>query len=71
MRLRLACAWPILFAVKTLQRVSVSDSLLDPEVATKMTRGEVYRIMALTGGTLACENTLIAYYGHLRKRVAC
>ncbi len=70
-RLRLACAWPILFAVKTLRRVSVSDSLLDPEVATKMTRGEVYRIMALTGGALACERTLTAYYGHLRKRVAC
>ena len=70
-RLRLACAWPILFAVKTLQRVSVSDDLLDPAIATKITRGEVYRIMALTGGTLACERTLTAYYGHLRKGVAC
>jgi farnesyl-diphosphate farnesyltransferase len=70
-RLRLACAWPILFALKTLQRVSVSESLLDPAVTIKMTRGEVYRIMALTGGTLGCARTLTAYYGHLRKRVAC
>src|SRR5205807_1059197 len=53
-RLRLACAWPILFAVKTLQRVSVSPSLLDPGVTLKMTRGEVYRVMALTTGTLGC-----------------
>jgi len=45
--------------------------LLDPEVATKMTRGEVYRIMALTTGALACNRTLTTYYGHLRKRVAC
>lgn len=71
LRLRLACAWPILFALKTLQRVSVSESLLDPTVTVKMTRGEVYRIMALTGGTLGCARTLTAYYGHIRKRVAC
>ena len=71
LRLRLACAWPILFALKTLQRVSVSESLLDPAVTIKMTRGEVYRIMALTAGTLGCARTLTAYYGHIRKRVAC
>ncbi len=71
LRLRLACAWPILFALKTLQRVSVSESLLDPETTLKMSRGEVYRIMALTTGTLGCARTLTAYYGHLRKRVAC
>ncbi len=70
-RLRLACAWPILFALKTLQRVSVSESLLDPGTTLKMSRGEVYRIMALTAGTLGCARTLTAYYGHLRKRVAC
>lgn len=70
-RLRLACAWPILFALKTLQRVSISESLLEPGKAPKMTRGEVYRIMALTAGSLGCARTLTAYYGHLRKRVAC
>jgi len=70
-RLRLACAWPILFAVKTLQRVSVSPSLLDPGVTLKMTRGEVYRIMALTTGTLGCGRLLTGYYGHRRKGVAC
>jgi farnesyl-diphosphate farnesyltransferase len=70
-RLRLACAWPILFAVKTLQRVSVSPLLLDPGVTLKMTRGEVYRIMALTTGTLGCGRLLTSYYGHLRKGVAC
>jgi len=68
-RLRLACAWPIFFALKTLQRISVSESLLDPGMTLKMSRGEVYRIMALTAGTLGCARTLTAYYGHLRKRV--
>ena len=70
-RLRLACAWPILFAVKTLQRVSVSPSLLDPGVTLKMTRGEVYRIIALSAGTIMSDTALTAYYGHLRKGVAC
>ena len=70
-RLRLACAWPILFAVKTLQRVSVSPSLLDPGVTLKMTRGEVYRIIALSAGTIMSDTALTAYYGHLRKAVAC
>jgi farnesyl-diphosphate farnesyltransferase len=70
-RLRLACAWPILFAVKTLQRVSVSPSLLDPGVTLKMTRGEVYRIMALTGAIVGSRRLLTSYYGHLRKGVAC
>src|SRR5438552_1397255 len=63
---RLMCAH-----VKALQRLSGSPSLLDPEVTLKMTRGEIYRIMALTGGTLACERALTTYYGHIRKRVAC
>jgi farnesyl-diphosphate farnesyltransferase len=71
LRLRLACVWPILFAVKTLQRVSVSEDLLDPATTLKMTRGEVYRVMALTVGALGCGSTLTAYYGHLRKGVAC
>jgi len=71
LRLRLACAWPILFALKTLQRVSESECLLDPAVTVKMTRGDIYRIMALTTGTLGCGRALTAYYGHLRKRVAC
>ncbi len=71
LRLRLACAWPLLFAVKTLQRISVSEGLLDPGMTVKMSRGEVYRIMALTIGALGCSRTLTAYYGRLRKRVAC
>src|SRR5438094_5832765 len=70
-RLLLACALPILFAVKTHQLESISPSLLDPGVALKMTRGEVYWILALTTGTLGCGRHLTGYYGHLRKRVAC
>jgi len=45
--------------------------LLDQAVTIKMTRAEIYRIMALTAGTLGCARTLTAYYGHLRKGVVC
>jgi len=71
LRVRLACIWPILFAVQTLRRVSLSPALLDPTVTVKMTRGEVYRDMALASGTLGCGTLLTGYYGHLRKSVAC
>ena len=66
-RLRLACMWPILFAGETLQLVSASPDLLDPTVNVKMTRGHVYRLMALTSLTGACGVLWTAYWGRLRK----
>ncbi len=68
-RLRLACMWPILFAGETLRQVSVSPDLLDPGVNVKMTRGQVYRIMALTTVTGASTSLWTAYWGGLRKRI--
>ena len=68
-RLRLACMWPILFAGETLRRVSVSSDLLDPTVNVKMTRGQVYRLMALTTATGACGYLWTARWGRLRKSV--
>src|SRR5207249_5854200 len=47
-RIRLACIWPILFAMKTLKRVSRATNLLDPSNTVKMTRGEVYGDTALS-----------------------
>lgn len=44
-RVRLACAWPILIGKATLNRLRQSP-LLDPTARVKISRGEVYRIMA-------------------------
>jgi farnesyl-diphosphate farnesyltransferase len=44
-RLRLACAWPILIGVRTLQKLRTSNPL-EPARAVKVTRPEVYGIMA-------------------------
>ncbi len=67
-RLRLACMWPILIALKTLHLLTTCDNLLDPARKLKISRMEVYRIIAastLTGTTSAGT----AYWGHLRKAV--
>lgn len=43
-RLRLACAWPILIGRRTLDLLRESP-VLDPEIAVRVPRGEVYQII--------------------------
>ncbi|OGW67535.1 MAG: squalene synthase [Nitrospirae bacterium RIFCSPLOWO2_02_FULL_62_14] len=69
-RLRLSCMWPILFAGETLRLIARSDELLNPAVTLKISRGTVYRIMALTILTGACGYVGTAYWGWLRKQIA-
>ncbi len=68
-RLRLACMWPILIGLRTLQQLSVSPDILDPTVSVKVSRAEVYRIMAATTLSGGCDSVGTAYWGYLRKRV--
>jgi len=69
-RLRLSCMWPILSAGETLRQVLASPDLLDPAASVKISRGTVYRMMALTTLTGACGYVGSAYWGYLRKRIA-
>jgi len=46
-RLRLACAWPILIGLKTLDRLRTAR-VLDPGHRVKISRAEVYRLMLLS-----------------------
>ncbi|MFO0774190.1 MAG: phytoene/squalene synthase family protein [Nitrospiraceae bacterium] len=68
-RLRLACMWPILSAGETLRAVQAAPNLLDPTVKVKIPRSTVYRIMALTTGSLGCGYVGSAYWGHIRKHM--
>lgn len=68
-RLRLACLWPILSAGETLKLVLASPDLLDPAATVKISRGTVYRMMALTIFTGACGYAATAYWGRLRKQI--
>lgn len=50
LRLRLACLWPILIGLETLERLVANEQWLDPAKTSKVTRNDVYRILA--GSTL-------------------
>lgn len=66
-RLRLACTWPILIALKTLRLLTTCDNVLDPAHPLKISRGEVYRLIAATTMTGAGRFIGAAYWGHVRK----
>ena len=68
-RLRLACMWPILIGIRTLQQLSVSRHVLNPDYPIKISRGDVYRIVATTGLTGGCGTVGTAYWGYWRKRI--
>lgn len=68
-RLRLACMWPILIALKTLDLLTTCDNILDPTQKLKISRFEVYRIIVtstLTGGAAFLGP---AYWVQVRKAV--
>lgn len=50
-RVRLACAWPVLLGMKTVSLLRDSPAL-DPETRVKVSRREVYRTLA---GTILCH----------------
>lgn len=68
-RLRLACMWPILIALRTLHLLTTCDNMLDPSRTIKIPRWEVYRILLATTLSLGGERTGTAYWGHFRKAV--
>ncbi len=68
-RLRLACMWPILIALKTLRLLTTCGNVLDPDRELKISRGAVYRIVATTTMTGGCGYAGMAYWGHLRKAI--
>lgn len=69
LRLRLSCLWPLLFAGGTLKLVAASADLLDPNVSVKISKRQVYGIMALTTVTAGCGYVATALWGRLRKQV--
>lgn len=68
-RLRLACLWPHLFAIRTLWRIYKSDDLLNPQVTIKVTRQEIYTIMLLSTLLIFSNHLLTRYYEFLRQRL--
>jgi farnesyl-diphosphate farnesyltransferase len=57
-RLRSACLWPILIGLETLVLLVGNDQWLDPQKTSKISRGNVYRIVFLSP-PIAVSNKLV------------
>ncbi len=68
-RLRLACMWPLLIGIRTLQALSMNQHLLDPNHLIKITRRDIYGIVATTSLTGGCTTVGTAYWGYWRTRI--
>lgn len=69
-RMRLACAWPLLIGLKTLALVAQSENLLDPAAAVKISRAEVNGILLRSLTLIGSNRALTQYYENLRQRIA-
>jgi farnesyl-diphosphate farnesyltransferase len=68
-RMRLACAWPLLIGLKTLALIGQSPNLLDPRVTIKVPRQVVYALMVRSCASIGSNAGLDLYYRALRQRV--
>jgi farnesyl-diphosphate farnesyltransferase len=68
-RLRLACAWPLLIGLRTLDRIQQAGDLLDPRVTVKISRPAVYAILARSAALVWSHDGLDRYYRALRSRI--
>ena len=68
-RLRLACIWPIWIGLKTIARLRTANPL-EPHERVKVSRGEVYGIMARSFLVVRNDATLHAFFQKLRDPAA-
>jgi farnesyl-diphosphate farnesyltransferase len=67
--MRLACAWPLLIGLRTLDLLAAAPSWLDPAVAVKVPRVRVYGMMAHSLGTVWSARALGGQARRLRARI--
>lgn len=68
-RMRLACAWPLLIGLRTLDLVQQARDLLDPRVTLKISRPAVYGIIGRSTALAWSDGGLSRYYRALRSRI--
>ena len=69
MRLRLAAIWPVLIGLTTLAKLACNEAWLDSSKRSKVSRGWVYRMMALSVPGATSNVLLRAWIASLRRRV--
>jgi farnesyl-diphosphate farnesyltransferase len=70
LRLRLACAWPLLIGLATLERLARAERWLDPAAIVKVPRSEVYRLIARSLASVWSNRALGAVSRRALQRVA-
>ena len=70
LRLRAAAAWPLLLSLKTLAMVAKSPDLLKVEARVKVSRGQVYGLIAATPWTLSSNARFQRRYDRTRRELA-
>ncbi len=68
-QLRLAALWPILIGLATLTKLARKEEWLDPASSTRVTRGWVHRMIALSVPCVSSNRALQAWTRRLRRRV--
>lgn len=68
-RMRLACAWPLLIGLRTLDLLAATPNWLDPAVTLKVPRGRVYGLMAHSLATVWSTRALGRQARRLRERI--
>ena len=69
LRLRLAALWPVIIGLATLAKLASNPRWLDPDYPTRVSRGWVYRMMAISLAAAPSNLFLRAWIGRWRKRV--
>ncbi|HWU36205.1 MAG TPA: phytoene/squalene synthase family protein, partial [Candidatus Acidoferrum sp.] len=68
-RMRLACTWPLLIGLRTLNLIQQARDLLNPQVTQKISRSAVYGIMARSIALAWSNRALDRYYRLLCSRI--
>ena len=68
-RMRLACAWPLLIGLRTLDLLAKAPNWLDPALVLKVPRLQVYGMMARSLGTVWSSRALARQAWRLRARI--
>lgn len=68
-RLRLAVAWPLLMGLGTLAELAKTKDWLDPRRRSKVSRGWVYRMMAVSGMKVMSDRAMNGWISGLRGEV--
>ena len=69
LRMRLACAWPLLIGLRTLELLANRPDWLDPAVTIKVPRADVYLLMARSLATAWSPWTVERQASRARERI--